>query len=127
MFLHGQRVYQLPHKQQRVNAWPEKSAKNREEIATLTVKSSDQYKSPLDLSIQDKQAEVEKENKKLTELQRELERLSADYRKHPGFDYSRPACTNCHRREKHNRVNCPYKGHPCASSRFCGDLNKHNI
>ena len=63
---------------------------------------------------------MEKESKKVTELQRELERLSADYGKHAGIDYTRPAC-----REGHNRVNCPYKGHPCASSRFCGDLNKH--
>ena len=28
-------------------------------------------------------------------------------------------------REGHNRLNCPYKGHPCLSSKFCGDLNKH--
>ena len=114
-----------PHKQQRINAWRDKSANSREEIATLTVNSSDQYKSPLDLLIQDKQVEVEKESQKVTELQRELERLSADYGKHAGIDYTRPACTNCHRREGHNRINCPYKGHPCTSSRFCGDLNKH--
>ncbi|KAM7432944.1 hypothetical protein ABFA07_016721 [Porites harrisoni] len=62
-----------PHKQQRVNAWRDKSANSREEIATVTVNSSDQYKSPLDLLIQDKQVEVEKESKKVTELQRELE------------------------------------------------------
>ena len=68
---------------------------------------------------------MEKESKEVTELQRELERLSADYGKHLGVDYSRPAGTNCHRRERQNRVNCPYKGHPCPSSRFCGDLNKH--
>ena len=47
-----------PYKQQRVNAWRDKSANSREEIATLTVNSSDQYKSPLDLLIQDKQVEV---------------------------------------------------------------------
>ena len=67
-----------PHKQQRVNGWPDKSANNREGIATLTVNSSDQYKSPLDLLIQDKQVEVEKESEKVNELQRELERLSDD-------------------------------------------------
>ena len=54
-----------------------------------------------------------------------MERLSAFYGKHPGVDYSRPACPNCHRREGHNRVNCPYKGHACLCSQFCGDLNKH--
>ena len=43
---------------------------------------------------------MEKESKEVTELQRELERLSADYGKHLGVDYSRPAGTNCHRRER---------------------------
>ena len=38
-------------------------------------KSSNQYKSPLDLLIEDKQVELEKERKKVNELQRELERL----------------------------------------------------
>ena len=89
------------------------------------MESSNQYKSPLDLLIEYKQVELEKERKKVNDHQRELERLSAVYGKHPAVDYSRPACTNCHRREGHNRVNCPYKGHQCLSSKFCGDLNKH--
>lgn len=114
-----------PHKQQRVHERPDTSVNSREGIVTLPVHSSDKYKSPLDLLIQDKQVEVEKERKNVTELQRELERLSAVYSKHPDVNYSKPACTNCHRREGHNRVNCPYKGHPCLSSTFCGDLNKH--
>ena len=53
-----------------------------------------------------------------------MERLSAVYGRHPGVDYSKPASTNCHRRE-HNRANCPYRGHACHSSQFCGDLSKH--
>ena len=114
-----------PHKQQRVKTRPDISVNSREGIATMPEKSCNQYKSPLDLLIEDKQVELEKERKKVNELQRELERLSAVYGKHPGVDYSRPACTNCHRREGHNRLNCPYKGHPCLSSKFCGDLNKH--
>ena len=56
--------HHAPHKQQRVNAWPNKSANSCEGIATLTVNSSDQYKSPIGLLIQDKQVEVEKERKR---------------------------------------------------------------
>ena len=115
-----------PRKQQRViNARPDTSVNFHGGMTTLSVNSPDQYQSPLDLLIQDKQVEVEEERKKVTELQREVERISAVYGKHPDVDYSKPACTNCHRREEHNRVNCPYKGHPCLSSKFCGDLNKH--
>lgn len=114
-----------PHKQKRVKMQPDISVNSREGIATMPGKSSNQYKSPLDLLIEDKQVQLEKERKKVNELQRELEKLSAVYGKNPGVDYSRPACTNCQRREGHNRVNCPYKGHPCLLSKFCGDLNKH--
>ena len=114
-----------PPRKQRVKTRPDRSVNSREGIATMPEKSCNQYKSPLDLLIEDKQVELEKERKKVSELQRELERLSAVYGKHPGVDYSRLACTNCHRREGHNRLNCPYKGHPCFSSKFCGDLNKH--
>ena len=113
-----------PHKQ-RVKTRPDISVNSCEGIATMPDKSSIQCKSPLDLLIEDKQVELEKEREKVNGLQRELERLSAVYGKHPGVDFSRLACTNCHRREGHNRVNCPYKGHPCLSSKFCGDLNKH--
>ena len=38
-------------------------------------KSLNQYKAPLFLLIEDKQVELEKERKKVNELQRELERL----------------------------------------------------
>lgn len=112
-----------PRKQQRVRSVPVSA--NSPEGVTPSVHSNEKYKSPLELLIQDKQVEVEKERRNVTELQRELDRLQTVYSKHPGVDYSRPACTICHRREGHNRVNCPYKGHPCLSSQFCGDLNKH--
>ena len=108
-----------PVKQQRVGADRPDINNTGEEIVTLPVHSSD-YKSPLDLLIEDKQVEVEKEREKVAELQGEVERLSAVYGRHPGVDYSKPACTNCHRREGHNRAS-----HACHSSQFCGDLNKH--
>ena len=95
-----------------------------EEIVILPVHSMD-YKSPLDLLMEDKQVEVEKEREKVAKLQGEVERLSALYGRHPGVDHSKPVCTNCHRREGHNRLNCPSKGHALHSSQFCGDFNKH--
>lgn len=49
----------------------------------------------------------------------------ARYGKHAWIDYSNTSSTNCHRRERHNRVNFPYKAHPCQSAEFCGDLSKH--
>jgi len=110
-----------PRKQQhRVSTGdlPENSALNRGP-------RSNHYMSPLDLLIPDKQEEVKKERKKVAEKEEEVQRLMARYSKHAGIDYSKPSCTNCHRRERHNRVNCPYKAHPCQSAEFCGDLSKH--
>ena len=81
-----------PLKQQRVGAdLPD--VNSTEEIVTLPVHSSD-YKSPLDLLIEDKQVEVGKERENVAALQREVKRLSAVYGRHPGVDYSKPACTN---------------------------------
>lgn len=83
------------------------------------------YLSPLDLLIQDKQKEITEQQKKVSQTEQELTSLHALYGRKPNVDYMKPACTNCHRREGHNRVNCPYKGYPCLSAEFCGDLNKH--
>ena len=73
----------------------------------------------------DKTKEVTEEKKKVMEKEKEVQELSAKYGKQAGIDYSKPAYTNCHRRERHNRLNCPYKAHPCQSAEICGDLNKH--
>ena len=73
----------------------------------------------------DKTKEVTEEKKKVMEKEKEVQELSAKYRKQAGIDYSKPAYTNCHRRERHNRLNCPYKAHPCQSAEICADLNKH--
>ena len=35
-----------------------------------------------------------------------------------------PCCSKCHRKEGHNRLNCPYPN-PCSSATFCGVLEKH--
>jgi len=35
-----------------------------------------------------------------------------------------PMCSNCHRRERHNRLNCPYHTE-CETFFHCGDITKH--
>ena len=101
-----------PQKQQRrvsTGDLPENSALNRGP-------RSNHYMSPLDLLISDKQEEVKKKKKKVAEKEEEVQRLMARYGKHAVIDYSKPSCTNCHRRERHNRVNRPYKAHPFQSA-----------
>lgn len=95
------------------------------ELGALNTAPPSKYMSPLDLLISDKTKEVTEEKEKVMEKEKEVQELSAKYGKQAGIDYSKPACTNCHRRERHNRVNCPYKAHPCQSAEICGDLNKH--
>ena len=34
-----------------------------------------------------------------------------------------PMCSNCHQREGHNRLNCPYN--ECKTFFYCGDITKH--
>jgi len=34
-----------------------------------------------------------------------------------------PMCSNCHKQEGHNRLNCPYNA--CVTSFHCGAINKH--
>ena len=36
---------------------------------------------------------------------------------------SGPTCSNCHRQERHNRLNCPY--FTCDTSFHCGAINRH--
>ena len=76
--------------------------------------------SPLDLLISEKTKEVTEEKKKVMEKEKEVQELSAKYGKQAGINNSKPACTNCHQRERHNRVNCPYKAHPSQSAEICG-------
>ena len=36
---------------------------------------------------------------------------------------SGPTCSNCHRQERHDRLNCPY--FTCDTSFHCGAINRH--
>ena len=54
----------------------------------------------------------------------EVQELSAKYRKQ-GIGYLKHACTNCNRRERHNRLNFPYKAYSCQSAEICGHLKEH--
>lgn len=109
-----------PRKQQRLVTSTCDSSEKRAQYSGPPSK----FMSPLDLLIADKEEEVTLDRKKVAEKEQEVQRLLTKYGKHAGIDYSKPCCTNCHRREGHNRVSCPYN-HPCKSAEFCGDLNKH--
>ena len=41
----------------------------------------------------------------------------------PNTGQSGPTCSNCHRQERHNRLNCPYV--TCDTSFHCGAINRH--
>ena len=58
------------------------------------------------------------------EKEMEVQELSAKYRKQ-GIGYLKHACTNCNRRERHNRLNFPYKAYSCQSAEICGHLKEH--
>ena len=61
----------------------------------------------------------------LANFKKEYESLSSKYAKHMGVDYSKPSCTYCHRRERHNRATqLPLQRIP-VQIEFCGDLIRH--
>lgn len=71
---------------------------------------------------------LETQKLKLTRLQ-EDERKIVDridifqVKKNARSSSTGPTCSNCHRQEGHNRLNCPYDA--CDSSFHCGAINKH--
>lgn len=80
------------------------------------------FKSPLE-----KYIETLKEN--LQEAKSKERRVSEWLQEHLLSDKNKksnregPMCSNCHRREGHNRLNCPYQ--KCGAFFHCGDLGKH--
>ena len=65
--------------------------------------------SPLEPYITHQKQEIENQEGKIESLEEEL---------------AEPCCTKCHRKEGHNRLNCPYPA-PCSSALFCGNIDKH--
>lgn len=80
------------------------------------------FKSPLEQYIEDKVQEIEDAEADVNSLVTEVAKFKASV---PCVDKSRSACGLCHRRENHNRTNCPYVPYKCMSATVCGDLEKH--
>lgn len=80
------------------------------------------FKSPLE-----KYIETLKHN--LLEAKNKEKRVSEWLQERRSFENKKkseregPMCSNCHRREGHNRLNCPYE--KCDSFVHCGDSSKH--
>ena len=74
--------------------------------------------------------------KRVDELQQEVVLKTQEYNiikarfsAKPGINYSKPACSICHKRPRpsekgHNRTSCPTKVQ-CASATVCGDISRH--
>ena len=81
-------------KQQRIgDGFARQDAQCKE--STMSAQST-KYMSPLDLLKIDKQKQVAEQRIIVYLKEKEVERLTDSYLKHPGIDYARPACTNCH-------------------------------
>lgn len=78
--------------------------------------------SPLASYIAHQKQEIENQEAKIEELEKEL----ADYTAERTLlsNSSLPRCSKCHRKERHNRLNCPYPVE-CTSALFCGSIDKH--
>jgi hypothetical protein len=82
------------------------------------------HRSPLERYLADAETQVSKQAAMVQKAQDRVDRfeLAIPIVAKPKVS---PSCGLCHRREKHNRVNCPYKPYKCESVFTCGDLEKH--
>lgn len=82
------------------------------------------FKSPLEKFLQSQRERLSS----LTVKEKEISHSIANYPKPKanvsrGSDGAGPTCSNCHRQEGHNRLNCPYN--KCETVFHCGAINKH--
>ena len=84
--------------------------------------SSTNYSSPLERYLKDAEIQVSVQTDLVKKAQNAIDEFNSSI---PNIDKRSPSCSLCHRRENHNRVNCPYKPYKCESAFTCGDLEKH--
>ena len=84
--------------------------------------SSTNYTSPLERYLKDAEMQVSVQTDLVKKAQNNIDEFNSSI---PNIDKRSPSCSLCHRRENHNRVNCPYKPYKCESAFTCGDLEKH--
>ena len=78
--------------------------------------------SPIESYIAHQKRKIENQEAKIESLEDELAEYTA--RRTLPSTSSLPCCNKCHRKEGHNRLNCPYPT-VCTSSLFCGNIDKH--
>ena len=78
--------------------------------------------SPIESYIAHQKLEIQNQEAKIESLEEELEEYVA--RRTLPSTSSLPCCNKCHRKEGHNRLNCPYPT-ACTSALFCGNIDKH--
>ena len=78
--------------------------------------------SPIESYIAHQKRKIENQEAKIESLEDELAEYTA--RRTLSSTSSLPCCNKCHRKEGHNRLNCPYPT-VCTSSLFCGNIDKH--
>ena len=93
------------------------------QVSQLPNKSTSLFKSPLEKYIDHQQEKLDALKQKELQLSGWVKEY-ADL-KRPGSGQRRdgPMCGNCHRRENHNRLNCPYA--ECETFFHCGEIAKH--
>ena len=79
--------------------------------------------SPLASYIAHQKHEMEQQEAKIEKFRHDLADFTAA-RTLSSSKSSQPCCSKCHRKEGHNRLNCPYP-RECTSALFCGNMDKH--
>jgi hypothetical protein len=80
------------------------------------------HRSPLERYLLDAELQVSTQAELVQKAEDKVDQFKSAI---PVVENRSPACSLCHRRENHNRVNCPYKPYKCESAFTCGDLEKH--
>ena len=79
---------------------------------------------PIESYIAHQKLEIQNQEAKIESLEKELAEYVA--RRTLPSTSSLPCCNKCHRKEGHNRLNCPYPT-ACMSALFCGNIDTSRI
>lgn len=60
----------------------------------------------------------------MCQIEHDIELFTAERLSFDSTTSNLPSCSKCHKKENHNRLNCPYPS-PCMSTEFCKNIEKH--
>ena len=104
---------------------PESSRPARKQLnfeARSTTSILNNYATPLEKYLKDAERQVSIQTDLVEKAQNNIDQFNSSI---PQIEKGSPSCSLCHRRENHDRVNCPYKPYKCKSAFACGDIEKH--